>query len=233
MQPVNSPDTRCGGRHVAPRLAAALLAVSALCGGLAPQAAAACPWIVQPFAETVQMSKQEPAFDIVYDGLEHEAKVFYAFTVASLDLAWQMTTEPRLPQLRTDARKLEPKATPLGTTAYQVARDTIQPHTIYLVAATAPVEALEQIDARIEPARPLAVSQLLPRIRGGSDWSGPLPHRSLPGYEISSLSSGASGASSATGAAGPTRGAADDAPPDEPQLAAADVQVCAYEVAMR
>jgi hypothetical protein len=221
MQPVNSPDTRCGGRHVAPRLAAALLAVSALCGGLAPQAAAACPWIVQPFAETVQMSKQEPAFDIVYDGLEHEAKVFYAFTVASLDLAWQMTTEPRLPQLRTDARKLEPKATPLGT-AYQVARDTIQPHTIYLVAASAPLEALEQIDARIEPARPLAVSQLLPRIRGGSDWSGPLPQRSLQGYEIASPSSGAA-----------TRAAADDVPPDAPQLAAADVQVCAYQVATR
>jgi hypothetical protein len=223
MQVVNSPDTRRGGRRVVPRLAAALLAASALCGGLAPQATAACPWIVQPSAETEQMSKQEPAFDIVYDGLEHEAKVFYAFTVASLDLAWQMATEPRLPQLRTDARRLEPKATPLGTTAYQVARDTIQPHTIYLVAASAPLEALEQIDARIEPARPLAVSQLLPRMRGGSDWSGPLPPRSLQGYEIASPSSGAAA----------THAAADDVPLDEPQLAAADVQVCAYQVAMR
>jgi hypothetical protein len=69
------------------------------------------------------------------------------------------------------------------------------------------VRELEQIDARIEPARPLALSELLPKTRGGSDWSGPLPHRSLPGFEIA--------------------GASDPAGP-----LLADLQICAYQVAM-
>ena len=216
MQPVNSPTARQIRRRARPHLVALLLVAIGLCGAATAEARAACPWIVQPSAQTVQVTSEEPAFEIVFDGLDQDARIFYGFTAASLDLVWQLSTGQELPELGADARRLEPKATPLGTTAYQLSPDTIQPHTIYLVATSTPLAALERLDARIEPARPLALSQLLPRMRGGSDWSGPLPHRSLPGYEI--------GAGDAT---------ADDVAQDEPELAAAGVQICAYQVAMR
>lgn len=216
MRPVKVSPARLR-RRARSRFDALLLAVVAFSGAAAVKAEAACPWIVQPFAQTVQMSSEAPTFDIVFDGLDQDARIFYGFTAASLDLVWQLSTGGELPELGADARRLEPRTTPLGTTAYQLSPDTIQPHTIYLVAASAPVAALERLDARIEPARPLAISQLLPRIRGGSDWSGPLPHRSLPGYEI--------GAGEAA--------AADGRPEDEPDLAAADMQICAYQVGMR
>lgn len=217
MQPVKSPTARQIRRRAWPRVAALLLAGTVAASILTAPARAACPWIVQPFAQTVQMSSEAPTFDIVFDGFDQDARIFYGFTVASLDLAWQLSSHQELPELGADARRLEPKTTPLGTTAYRLSPDTIQPHTIYLVAANTPVEALERIEARIDPARPLAISQLLPRTRGGSDWSGPLPHRSLPGYEIGAAQAAAAG----------------HVPQDEPQLAAADVQICAYQVAMR
>jgi hypothetical protein len=185
-----------------------LAAATALVGGMAKVASAACPWIVQPSGQKMAISSEAPpAFDIVFDGLEQNSKVFYGFTVASLDLAWQLANEHVLPALAPDGRRLEATVTPGGTTAYQLSPDSIQPHTIYLVAAGSLVRELEQIDARIEPARPLALSQLLPKTRGGTDWSGPLPHRSLPGFEIA-------GANHEAG----------------PELA--DVQICAYQVAM-
>jgi hypothetical protein len=209
MQPLSSapPAPRSAARQRAARIARALAAATALVGGQAQAAAAACPWIVQPSEHNAAVASQAPAFDIVFDGLGQNSKVFYGFTVASLDLAWQLANERALPELAPDGRPLEPRPTPEGTVAYELAPDSIQPHTIYLVAAGSLVRELEQIDARIEPARPLALSQLLPKTRGGSDWSGPLPHRSLPGFEIA--------------------GVADRASP-----VLADVQICAYQVAM-
>ncbi|HEX5795974.1 MAG TPA: hypothetical protein VFY19_09040 [Geminicoccaceae bacterium] len=209
MQPLN-PSPSAPPAHGGPsfrRAAGALALTAALVGGTAELAAAPCPWIVQPYTENAQVASSAPTFDIVFDGLGQSSKVFYGFTVASLDLAWQLANERTLPELAPDGRRLEARATPQGTIAYQLSPDSIQPHTIYLVAAGSLVRELEQIDARIEPARPLALSELMPKTRGGTDWSGPLPHRSLPGFEIA--------------------GVADRASP-----VLADVQICAYQVAM-
>ena len=217
MQPLkpSSPEfSGDGGRRVG-RFACALAAAGLIVGGPANLAAAACPWIVQPYAESVPASTATPTFDIVFDGLGQSSKVFYGFTVTSLDLAWQLASDGVLPGLDPDGRRLEPKSAPGGAVAYQLAPDSIQPHTIYLVAADGEVQQLEQIDARIEPARPIALSQLLPRYRGGSDWSGPMPHRSLPGFEIAGAADAGRNGTGQIGAA------------------VADVQICAYQVAMR
>jgi hypothetical protein len=203
------------------RVALAMATAAAVVAGMARPGSAACPWIVQPEAETVAAAASaKPAFDIVFDGLDQSSKIFYGFTVASLDLAWQLASEGALPPLKADARPLEPKITPTGAIAYRLAADTIQPSTIYLVAANRVVRELEQIDARIEPARPMAVSELMPqlrpRTRGGTDWSGPLPRRSVPGFEIAGAERTPIGPQAAEGIG--------------PQAAA--VQICAYQVAI-
>jgi len=216
MQPLN-PSPSAPPAHGGPsfrRAAGALAVTAALVGGTAELAAAPCPWIVQPYTESAQVASSAPAFDIVFDGLGQSSKVFYGFTVASLDLAWQLANEPMLPPLDPDGRRLEAQATAYGTIAYQLSPDSIQPHTIYLVAADGQVQQLEQIDARIEPARPMALSQLLPKARGGTDWSGPMPHRSLPGFEIT-------GEVEADQLGGMARSAL------------AELQICAYQVAVR
>jgi hypothetical protein len=219
---VSAVARRAPGARAALRVALALASAAAIVTGMAPLASAACPWIVQPEAETVAADgTATPAFDIVFDGLDQSSKIFYGFTVASLDLAWQLANQGALPPLKADARRLEPKPTPEGAIAYRLAPDTIRPNTIYLVAADKVVRELEQIDARIEPARPMAVSELMPqlqpRTRGGTDWSGPLPRRSVPGFEIAGAESAPDAARLAEGI-GP---------------AAAAVQICAYQVAMR
>jgi hypothetical protein len=217
MQPLNSSSPAFPGEpgRRARRLACVAAAAGLLVGGTANLAAAACPWIVQPYAQSVPVSSETPTFDIVFDGLGQSSKVFYGFTVASLDLAWQLANDRVLPVLDPDGRPLEPKATAEGMVAYQLSPESIQPHTIYLVAADGVVPQLEQIDARIDPARPMALSQLFPRTRGGTDWSGPMPRRSLQGFEIA-------------GAAGDQVGAT-----GQIGTAVADVQICAYQVAMR
>jgi hypothetical protein len=202
------------------RVALALATATAIVTGTARLASAACPWIVQPEPDTVAADgTATPTFDIVFDGLDQSSKVFYGFTVASLDLAWQLASKGALPPLKADARRLQPKPTPAGAVAYQLAADTIRPNTIYLVAADRVLRELEQIDARIEPARPMAVSELMPqlqpRTRGGTDWSGPLPRRSVPGFEIASAERTPVGGGLSEGT-GP---------------AAAAVQICAYQVA--
>jgi hypothetical protein len=217
MQPVNSSPPAppgAGGRR-AWRLACSVALASLVVGSTANVALAACPWIVQPYAQSVPVASETPTFDIVFDGLGQNSKVFYGFTVASLDLAWALAKDHVLPRLDPDGRRLEMKPTADGSVAYQLSSDSIQPHTIYLVAADGVVPQLEQIDARIEPMRPMALSQLMPRTRGGSDWSGPMPHRSLPGFEIAG---GAGDVPSATGQIG---------------AVVADVQICAYQVALR
>jgi hypothetical protein len=206
----------------APRVALALATATAIVTGMAQLASAACPWIVQPETETVAANgTATPTFDIVFDGLDQRSKVFYGFTVASLDLAWALANQGALPSMRADARRLEPKVTPEGTIAYQLAPDSLRPHTIYLVAANKEVRELEQLQARIEPVRPMAVSELMPqlqpRTRGGTDWSGPLPRRSVPGFEIAGGERSPSPAGVGDGI-GPV---------------AAAVQICAYQVATR
>jgi hypothetical protein len=203
------------------RVALALATATAVITGMARLASAACPWVVQPETQTVAADgTATPAFDIVFDGLNQTSKIFYGFTVASLDLAWQLANEGALPPLKAGARRLEPKLTAEGAIAYQVAPDTIRPNTIYLVASDRVVRELEQIEARIEPARPMAVSELMPqlrpRTRGGTDWSGPLPRRSVPGFEIAGAERSPAGGNVAEGI-GPV---------------AAAVQICAYQVAM-
>lgn len=203
MQPVIL--TRAA-RPPRPRASAILLTAAAL-AAMSPSLAAAaegtCPWIVQPAVdEKTRSSKQ--AYEIMFEGLELNVSAFYGFSVASIDLAWQLAKEQTLPELKEDARRLESIETQLGT-LFRLAPDTIEPHTIYLVASETRLDELEKIGARIEPSRQLAISELAMRTRGGSDQSGPLPHRSVPGVLIADAST----------------------------ASAPEVQICAYQVAMR
>jgi hypothetical protein len=211
MQRVSFRNTGHRPHHAT--AAAALLSASATLGGLSSQTLADCPWIVQPSIQAQGAAVEPPAYEIVFDGLGEGIKVFYGFTVASVDLAWQLASQSSNPELR-HARRLHAKTTAGGRTIYQLASDTIEPYIIYLVAANSKVDQLEVIDARIEPSRPIAVSQMLGRTRGASDMSGALPHRSVPGVEIASA------------AKQPSEG--DPLGPDVPS-----VQICAYQVAMR
>jgi hypothetical protein len=215
---VSAVAGRAGRAGDVRRVALALATATAIVTGMASLASAACPWIVQPEPDTAA-GTATPTFDIVFDGLDQSSKIFYGFTVASLDLAWQLASQGALPPLKADARRLQPKPTPAGAIAYQLAADTIRPNTIYLVTADRVLRELEQIDARIEPARPMAVSELMPqlrpRTRGGTDWSGPLPRRSVPGFEIASAERPPAGAGL----------------PERAGPAAAAVQICAYQVA--
>lgn len=196
--------------------AIALATAVALTGGISQVAAADCPWRVLPTTQEVALGGSEPPlYDIVFDGPSYRERVFYGFTVASLDLAWQLA-ERRLPELQPDGRRLEPRTGGDGFTSYQLAADTIKPHTIYLVAAGSRIPALEEIDARIEPMAPIEVSQL--PVRGGGPFAGPLPPV-VPGYEI---------AAAAQPAPAPIADAAEAA-----ETRVADLQICAYEVALR
>jgi hypothetical protein len=199
MQPLT---LACAVRPSRPR-ARAIPVMAALAVALSPSLAAAegaCPWIVQP----AEATPSEHAYEIMFDGLDLNVATFYGFSVASMDLAWQLAKERALPELTADARRLESVETTLGT-VFQLAPDSIEPHTIYLVASEGQVDELEEIGARIEPSRQLAISQLAMRTRGGSDQSGPLPHRSVPGVLIA----------------------------DAGSASAPEVQICAYQVAMR
>jgi hypothetical protein len=201
MQPVIL--TRAA-RPPRPRARAILLTAAAL-AAMSPSLAAAegiCPWIVQPAPEGETRASEE-AYEIMFEGLDLKVSAFYGFSVASIDLAWQLAKERTLPELE-DARRLESIETQLGT-LFQLAPDTIEPHTIYLVASETRLDDLEKIGARIEPSRQLAISELAMRTRGGSDQSGPLPHRSVPGVLIADAST----------------------------ASAPEVQICAYQVAMR
>lgn len=211
MQPLSlntQPPLARPGRARAAIVALGTLA--AVAGAHEAAAATPCPWVVQPYPDAIAAARADqkpsvPAYQIVFDGLAHEVGAFYAFSVASIDLAWELADVSSLPDLSEDARALQPSKTPLGTVAWRLAPDTIDPHTIYLVTTRVPVEELEEMGARIEPERPLAMSQLAMRTRGGTDQSGPLPHRSVPGFLIAD----------AAGASGP------------------NLQICAYQVAMR
>ncbi len=192
----------------------ALLALLAAPWSLPAQAAGPCPWVVQPHDQLASAAPAAgPAFDIQLDAPVGWAEAFYAFTVTDLEAAWQLVAAPGMPDLRAAGRPLEPVATDEGGLIYRLAPDSLQPETLYVVAAKAPVAELEVIAARIEPARPFTVSALT---RGGSDLSGPLPPRRLPGVELKSAANDA-----------PRRASADT------PVALASPLVCAYQVAVR
>jgi len=130
----------------------ALATAMVTASGTSQGAAGACPWIVLPTPATAAATAEPQAYDIVFQGLGEKTKVFYGFTVSSLDVAWELTNQQALPDLFLHGRRLEPAADRDGATSYQLAGDSIEPHTIYLVSADTVVDKLEQIDARIEPA---------------------------------------------------------------------------------
>jgi hypothetical protein len=212
LPPAASPPRR----RRAGRTAAALLTATVLTASAATPGAAECPWLVQPFVEGPAYAAQSTAYDILFEGLDPRAKVFYGFTVASDDLAWQLAKASTLPEMERDARRLEPTALSNGAVAYELAPDSVEPHTIYLVTANTVIDELERVDARIEPGRTMAISQLLPKTRGATDLSGPLPRRSLPGFEIISATPETAGGGI-----------------DQMHTEAPSVQICAYQVAMR
>lgn len=149
--------------------------------GLLGSAEAACPWIVQPYIDGEQRASEQTLVNIVLDGLAHQQQFFYGFTVTDIDLAWDLSASGTLIDLGPNGRALNVVDTVAGQ-IFEVDDNSIKPHTVYLAAARSPVAALEIIDAAIEPSRPFTVSYL--KTRGATDVSGPLPTRSLPGVEI-------------------------------------------------
>lgn len=206
MQPMKPISPKPPGRPRRGRATLLALTGALFTAAVAGPASAACPWVVQPYVSEATIAAKSggrPAYEILFDGMAKEVSAFYAFSVASVDLAWKLADQGAgLPELGDGVRTLEAKPTPIGTTVYQLAEDTVAPETIYLVAAEQPVDRLERIGARIDPDRPVAVAV---RFRGGSDQSGPLPRRTVPGFQIAS------------------------AAPDQ----GAELEICAYQVAMR
>lgn len=170
---------------------------------LGTAARAECPWLVRPHGGVTMTSQKDirSAYEITFDGPAHGIQSFYGFSVSSADLAWKLIGRNELPALD-GALALETVPTAAGANAYRVAPETLEPHVIYLVASSTPVDHLEQIRAQLEPPRAVAMTQLMPRTRGGSDLSGPLPHLSVQGYLISEVKGGN----------------------------ASDLQVCAYQI---
>lgn len=160
-------------------------AVAGLMIGTLNPAAADCPWIVQPHVDGKQRISNQTLVNIVFDGMDHQEQFFYGFTVADIALAWHLSSDDILTDIGPHGRSLNMMETHVGP-AFEVSADSIEPHTVYLVAATAPVGELEAMAASIEPSRPFTVSDA--RTRGATDVSGPLPTRSLPGIEIRSSS---------------------------------------------
>ncbi len=146
--------------------------------------ASSCPWIVQPDEPLVGLGSDVATYEILFAGNTSEA-IFYGFTVADHGLAQKLTDNRDLPDLEKNGRSLRPVERE-GMTVYQVSADSILPRTIYLLTTTTAMRPLEQIEARIDPARPIAVGL---RTRGATDFSGPLPRRTVPGVEILASSS--------------------------------------------
>ncbi|MEM8949658.1 MAG: hypothetical protein AAGA21_18790 [Pseudomonadota bacterium] len=159
-------------RHLKTASAAALLL--GLVGG---QALASCPWIVQP---SDAIGGDQPDYDIAFNGAPDRSWRYYAFTVTDHDLAWQLSSGSGVTALDDRGRPLE-VIDQDDRVRYRADSSSIMPLTIYLVVSTSTMPELEAINAAFEPSRPIAVGL---RVRGASDTSGPLPHRSLPGVEI-------------------------------------------------
>lgn len=138
-----------------------------------------CPWIVQPEEPIFGLATDMATYEILFTGQTPD-DIFYGFSVVDHKLAQQLTQLGEIPDLQASGRALK-TVEQEGVVVYQVSTDSIQPRTIYLLAATSPMPRLEQIGARIDPARPIAVGL---RTRGASDLNGPLPRRTVPGIEI-------------------------------------------------
>ena len=188
-------------RRLRTSVAAALVA-----GLISGPALAGCPWIVQP---SEAIGGDLPDYEITFNGEPDPSWTYYAFTVTDHDLAWQLSSGNGL-------SALDERGRPLAVIdqddrlRYRADAASVMPLTIYLVVSTAAVAELEAITAAFEPARPIAVGL---RMRGASDSSGPLPHRSLPGVEIHYASSEAT---------------ATELDADQPEY-----QLCAYQVLIR
>ena len=155
-----------------------LPAVMALAASLVSgPALASCPWIVQP---SDAIGGDVPDYEIMFNGEANPAYYFYGFTVTDPDLAWELSSGSGLSALDDRSRALA--IIEAGDRArFRAHADSVNPLTVYLVVATARISELEAIEAAFEPAKPIAVGL---RMRGASDTSGPLPHRSLPGVEL-------------------------------------------------
>ncbi|MEM7042219.1 MAG: hypothetical protein AAF543_05360 [Pseudomonadota bacterium] len=191
------------GRSGCGRLAAITLLIT---GMFSAQAMAGCPWIVQP---SEAIGGDRPDYDILFNGEPDPTFAYYAFTVTDPDVAWELSSGSGLSALGDRSRPLE-AIVENDRQRYRADSASVMPLTIYLVVSTGPMAELDTIAAGFEPARPIAVGL---RIRGASDSSGPLPHRSLPGVEIHY-------ASNTTGAT--------ELEADQPEH-----QLCAYQVLIR
>lgn len=143
-----------------------------------------CPWIVQPEEPAFGLARDMTTYEILFTGQTAET-VFYGFSATDHKLTRQLTRDGEIPDLEQSGRSLETVERDRFI-VYQVSAETIEPRVIYLVAAASPIPRLEQIDARIDPARPIAVGL---RTRGASDVSGPLPRRTFPGIDIMAAAS--------------------------------------------
>ncbi len=146
-------------------------------------AQAKCPWIVQPHVDGGAEQSGEMLVSIVFDGVDESRHFFYGFTVTDVDLAWDLATEGTLPDLGSNSRSLDMVTTSSGQ-AFKLSAESIEPHAVYLVMASARISEFERLNAAITPSRPFQVSYA--KTRGATDMSGPLPRRSLPGVEIRS-----------------------------------------------
>lgn len=176
-----------------------------------------CPWIVQHDDLLNEHGTDHATYEIYFTGETVRGVVFYGFTVADHDLAVELTSKDEIPDLRENGRSLEIFDRE-GIAGYRVSTDSVVPRTIYLLASTERVAPLETINARIDPARSIAIG--MGPSRGASDFNGPLPRRTVPGRAILALSSTDDPAS-------------DKADDDEPLMLAAfdqDVQLCAYQI---
>lgn len=189
---------------------AAMIVGAGLSGLLAAdEHQSACPWIVQPEEPIFGLAADIATYEILFTGQTSD-DFFYGFSVADHQLARQLTQEGEIPDLRADGRALRTVERE-GVIVYQVSADSIQPRTIYLLAGASPIPNLEQIEARLDPSRPIAVGL---RTRGASDLNGPLPRRTVPGIQIVA--------------------AASEAKSDErsftPTTLGSDFMLCAYQV---
>lgn len=152
-------------------------AAALVAGLISGPALAGCPWIVQP---SDAIGGDLPDYEITFNGEPDPSLTYYAFTVTDHDLAWQLSSGDGVSTLDDRGRPLM-VIDQDDRLRYRADTASVMPLTIYLVVSTVPMAELDAIAAAFEPARPIAVGL---RLRGASDSSGPLPHRSLPGVEI-------------------------------------------------
>lgn len=129
----------------------------------------ACPWEVQPL-KRYSVYLNVPSFEIIYYGGDRDRRIFYGFSIPSEAIELDLNIS-QLADL--NARRLQPLPAAARPQAYVVTAAVNEPVTLYLVSATSKIMALEQLNARIQPAKPKAE-------RGVTDDSGPLPPQALP-----------------------------------------------------